>query len=134
MVTKRGQLLWVGAVLALVSMLSADIASAQEEMGEVVVTARKRDEAFRDVPVTINVFTEETIAAAGIERPSDYIGMVPNMTLVETQNAGNAFIVIRGITQARNSEPSVAVVVDGVRRPTRRSSTRTCSTSSRSRC
>src|SRR5690606_23355330 len=37
-----------------------------------------------------------------------------NVTLVETQNAGNAFIVIRGITQARNSEPSVAVVVDGV--------------------
>ena len=36
------------------------------------------------------------------------------MTLVETQNAGNAFIVIRGITQARNSEPSVAVIVDGV--------------------
>ena len=40
--------------------------------------------------------------------------MIPNMTLVETQNAGNAFIVIRGITQARNSEPSVAVHVDGV--------------------
>ena len=36
------------------------------------------------------------------------------MNLVETQNAGNAFIVIRGITQARNSEPSVAVIVDGV--------------------
>ena len=36
------------------------------------------------------------------------------MTLVETQNAGNAFVVIRGISQARNSEPSVAVLVDGV--------------------
>src|SRR6185312_10840810 len=39
---------------------------------------------------------------------------VPNMTLVETQNAGNAFVVVRGISQARNSEPSVAVLVDGV--------------------
>jgi iron complex outermembrane receptor protein len=36
------------------------------------------------------------------------------MTLVETQNAGNAFVVVRGISQARNSEPSVAVLVDGV--------------------
>ena len=36
------------------------------------------------------------------------------MKLVETQNAGNAFVVIRGISQARNSEPSVAVLVDGV--------------------
>ena len=36
------------------------------------------------------------------------------MTLVETQNAGNAFVVVRGISQARNSEPSVAVLIDGV--------------------
>src|SRR5690606_16460650 len=47
-------------------------------------------------------------------RPADFVNLTPNVTLVETQNAGNAFIVIRGITQARNSEPSVAVVIDGV--------------------
>ena len=40
--------------------------------------------------------------------------MIPNMTIVETQNAGNSFITVRGISQARNSEPSVAVLVDGV--------------------
>ena len=79
-----------------------------------MVTARKRDEAFRDVPVTINVFTERAIEAAGITKPADYIRMVPNMNLVETQNVGNAFVVIRGISQARNSEPSVAVLIDGV--------------------
>jgi len=36
------------------------------------------------------------------------------MTLVEVQNVGNSFITVRGISQARNSEPSVAVLVDGV--------------------
>ncbi len=40
--------------------------------------------------------------------------MVPNMTMVEVQNVGNSFITVRGISQARNSEPSVAVLVDGV--------------------
>jgi len=84
------------------------------EMEEIIVTARKRDESFQDVPVTINVFTEKLVEDAGIQRPSDFIQLVPNMTLVETQNAGNAFVVIRGISQARNSEPSVAVLVDGV--------------------
>ncbi len=64
--------------------------------------------------MTVNVFTSETIEAAGIDRPADFIARVPNMTLVETQNAGSAFVVIRGISQARNSEPSVAVLVDGV--------------------
>jgi iron complex outermembrane recepter protein len=84
------------------------------ELAEVVVTARKRDESFRDVPVTINVFTEQAIQSAGIEKPGDYIALVPNMNLVETQNAGTSFVVVRGISQARNSEPSVAVLVDGV--------------------
>ena len=84
------------------------------DLEEVVVTARMRDETIQAVPITMNVFTTETIQAAGIESPRDFIAMVPNMTLVETQNVGNSFITIRGISQARNSEPSVAVLVDGV--------------------
>ncbi|HEY4038642.1 MAG TPA: TonB-dependent receptor plug domain-containing protein, partial [Burkholderiaceae bacterium] len=81
---------------------------------EIVVTARKRDESNQDVPISVNVFSEQTIESAGIEKPGDFISLVPNMTLVQTQNAGNAFVVMRGISQARNSEPSVAVLVDGV--------------------
>jgi iron complex outermembrane recepter protein len=36
------------------------------------------------------------------------------MTMVQTQNQGTSFVVVRGISQARNSEPSVAVIIDGV--------------------
>ncbi len=89
----------------------ADTAGEPEE---IVVTARKRDESYRDVPITVNVFTADQIRSAGIERPADFIKLVPNMSLVETQNSGNAFVVLRGISQARNSESSVAVLVDGV--------------------
>jgi iron complex outermembrane recepter protein len=81
---------------------------------EIVVTARRREESFQDVPVTITAFTENDIRSAGIERPQDFISLTPNVTLVETQNQGTSFITIRGISQARNSEPSVAVLVDGV--------------------
>jgi len=81
---------------------------------EVVVTARKRDETFLSAPVSVDVVTEKAIEAAGIEKPADFIAMMPNMQLVETQNAGTSFVVLRGISQARNSEPSVAVLVDGV--------------------
>src|SRR5580698_1403980 len=87
---------------------------AAVDLEEVVVTARKRDESLQNVPITLSVFTLQTIQSAGIESPRDFIAMVPNMTLVETQNVGNSFITIRGISQARNSEPSVAVLVDGV--------------------
>ncbi len=101
---------------------------------EIVVTARKRNENFQDVPITMDVFTAQEIAAAGIETPRDFIAMVPNMTLVETQNIGNSFITIRGISQARNSEPSVAVLVDGVLETNPYEFTRVFTTFGRSRC
>jgi iron complex outermembrane receptor protein len=81
---------------------------------EIVVTARKRAETLEETPVSVRAFTAEEIQSAGIETPRDFINLTPNATLVETQNAGNAFINIRGISQARNSEMSVAVLVDGV--------------------
>src|SRR5262249_12821730 len=89
-------------------------AQAATDLEEVGVTARKREETFRDVPVTVDVLTEQAIQNAGIDSTRDFVAMIPNVTLVETQNAGNSFITIRGISQARNSEPSVAVLVDGV--------------------
>jgi iron complex outermembrane receptor protein len=91
--------------------------ASQPTLEEVVVTARKREEALLNVPVTVDAFTQQTIESAGIEAPRDFVALVPNMTLVEVQNVGNSFITIRGISQARNSEPSVAVLVDGVLEP-----------------
>lgn len=93
---------------------SGQSGAQSQDVQEVVITARKRNETFQNAPITVNVFTSQQIQSAGIEAPRDFIAMVPNMTLVETQNVGNSFITIRGISQARNSEPSVAVLVDGV--------------------
>ena len=84
---------------------------------EVVVTARKRAETLEESPVSVRAFTATEIQSAGIETPRDFIALTPNVTLVETQNAGNAFINVRGVSQARNSEMSVAVLVDGVLMP-----------------
>jgi len=80
----------------------------------VTVTARRRDELSLDVPVAVNTFTADVIKTAGIDRPQDFIALTPNMSLVQTQNQGTSFVTVRGISQARNSEPSVAVLIDGV--------------------
>ncbi len=87
---------------------------SETAINEITVIARKRAEVSRDVPIAITNFTSEDIQSAGIEKPSDFINLTPNVTLVQTQDQGNSFVVIRGISQARNSEPSVAVVIDGV--------------------
>jgi iron complex outermembrane recepter protein len=117
MFTSMGRML-SGLAAALGIVLIAEPIWAQSQpssdLEEIVVTARMRDETFQNVPITMSVFTAQTIQSAGIEAPRDFVAMVPNMTMVETQNVGNSFITIRGISQARNSEPSVAVLVDGV--------------------
>jgi iron complex outermembrane receptor protein len=103
-------LLWVPGTGAVAEV--SDQSGIIEEM--VVTTARKREEALEDIPASINVFSEEEIRSAGIETPHDFIALTPNVTLVQTQNAGNSFINIRGVSQARNSEMSAAVLVDDV--------------------
>ncbi|MEQ5787930.1 TonB-dependent receptor [Erythrobacter sp. NFXS35] len=91
----------------------APAADEAEDQG-IIVTGLRREENLQDTPAAVTAFNAQAIENAGIERPADFIALTPNVTLVETQNAGNAFVIIRGITQNRNSEPSVAVIVDGV--------------------
>jgi iron complex outermembrane receptor protein len=114
MLTSKGTCLSTAVTGILAAAVAMPAMAQTTEMEEIIVTARKRDESYQDVPITMNVFTEELVDDAGIVRPQDFVQLVPNMTLVETQNAGNAFVVVRGISQARNSEPSVAVQIDGV--------------------
>ena len=102
------------AVWIIASAVAMPVHAQSTELSEIVVTARKRDEALLDVPVVVSAFDAEEIQSAGILRPQDFIALTPNMTMVQTQNQGTSFIVVRGISQARNSEPSVAVLIDGV--------------------
>jgi iron complex outermembrane receptor protein len=104
------------ALACLGAYLSLDltVAYAQDALEEILVTARRRTESFQDVPISITAFDQDDIRSAGIERPQDFVSLTPNVTLVETQNQGTSFLTIRGISQARNSEPSAAILVDGV--------------------
>jgi iron complex outermembrane recepter protein len=95
-------------------VVTLDVELTVAATATVTVTARRRDELSLDVPVAVNTFTADVIEAAGIERPQDFIALTPNVSVVQTQNQGTSFVTVRGISQARNSEPSVAVLIDGV--------------------
>ena len=101
-----------------VTLLPHPQAEAQDSgagaIEEVVVTARKRDENLQDVPIAITAFTETMIDRAGIERPADFISMIPNVTIVDTANVGDTQVSIRGIVSTRDAESTFAYVVDGV--------------------
>ncbi len=81
---------------------------------EVVVTARKRSENLQEVPIAITAIDEQTLRRAGVERADDYIGLIPNVTLVDTANVGDTQVSIRGVVSTRDAESTFAYVVDGV--------------------
>ncbi|MDG1904019.1 MAG: TonB-dependent receptor [Arenicella sp.] len=84
------------------------------ELEEIVVTARKRSESLQEVPIAIKAFTAQTIEQAGIERPADFIALMPNVNIVDTANVGDTQVSIRGIVSTRDAESTFAYVVDGV--------------------
>ena len=108
------RLLATSALAVLAVAAQAQTAAAAADSGEIIVTATRRAGTVQETPAAIAAFNAATIQSAGIERPADFIALTSNVNLVQTQNAGNAFVIIRGITQARNSEPSVAVIFDGI--------------------
>ncbi len=87
---------------------------AQAALEEVVVTARKRTETLLDAPVAVTAFTADLIEKAGISRPEDFLGLVPNVTFVTSNHQGEFFVNMRGQASVRFAESAVAVVVDGV--------------------
>lgn len=103
-----------GSVAADVEHPSAEGGAAVTEIDEILVTARKRTERLQDIPDSITAFTANAIQSANISTIKDVAARVPNVSVVEAQQPGVALINIRGVGQARNSEPPVAVIVDGV--------------------
>ena len=106
----------VSTALLSSALMTPGLASAQQsaQLEEVVVTARKRTESMQDVPIAVTVFTSQDIQDAGIERPQDFIGLTPNVSIVDTANAGDTQVTIRGQYSTRDAESSFAYVVDGV--------------------
>lgn len=88
---------------------------------EVVVTARKRDEALVDVPLSVSVVSPETIEVQGIQNITDMYGKLPSLFYAQNRNlSGNrdfVSLVVRGVGANPALEPSTGVFIDGVYQP-----------------
>ena len=102
----------VAASVALYAPLALGDSSPQLE--EIVVTAQKRAESLQDVPLTLQAFSGESVAAAGI---SDLEALSENMPAITiARSASSQRIVARGIGSGTNRgfEQSVGTFVDGI--------------------
>lgn len=98
------------------------VAKAEPEKGpgnrlieEIVVTAQKREQLLQDVPISIQAFSGEAIAARGIENTGQLAQSVPAMQV--TNVAGFTLYYLRGIGTDQfipSADPSIATYVDGI--------------------
>ena len=86
---------------AVAMTLAAAAASAQTasttNLGEVVVTAQKREERIQDVPVSVSVVQGTTLVASGAVQLTDYAAFVPGMYVDSNGTPGQSTISLRGI-------------------------------------
>ena len=97
-----------------VTSLATQVKAQTGGIDEIVVVSRKVSENLQDVPIAVTAFSATDIEDAGIQRPEDFIGMTPNVVMVNTANAGDSQVTIRGITSTRDAESNFALVIDGV--------------------
>ena len=114
--SRLSESLMLGAVAIALVMGAPSVSYAQVGgvLEEIVVTSRMRAENLQEVPVSVTAFTAGDIDAIGVTNMRDYAKLIPNFMLVETQNSSFTFVNIRGISQFRNTDPSVAIMIDGV--------------------
>ena len=89
-------------------------AANEDQVDDIVVTARKRAENLRDVPVSITAIGGEDLTSAKITQVVDLASRVPN--LVVTSGANLPFSLIRGFGSGNNLsfDQAVGKFVDNV--------------------
>jgi iron complex outermembrane recepter protein len=78
---------------------------------EIVVTAQKRLERLRDVPVPVTAVQADELASSGQLRLQDYYSRIPGVSLTVGDGRGLPMLSIRGITSGYTN-PTVGVVID----------------------
>ena len=109
-------------LLSGIALLAAQSAFAQERTqkpaaeaaasgtGDIVVTARRKEESIQSVPVAVVAFGQEAIANRTIRTESDLQRVVPGLTIRETEGSNQIAYSIRGQTIDAFTGSALAVV------------------------
>lgn len=91
---------------------------AETGLGDIVVTATRREAKLQDVPVAVTAVTGDTLAAADVSTVRSLTQVVPGF--IGSRNMGVFQPVVRGVGSTGISigdEPNIATYVDGVYQP-----------------
>ncbi|MFV0642968.1 MAG: TonB-dependent receptor plug domain-containing protein [Sphingomonadaceae bacterium] len=93
--------------------------ASEASSGEIIVTARKRDENLQDVPIAVTAVSSAEIESRGWEAVSDVQQSTPNIAFTPGTggNSGGIAPFIRGVGENDfiiTSDPAVGLYIDGV--------------------
>jgi iron complex outermembrane receptor protein len=108
------------SVFAAGAAADSDSAAGPSELGEVVVTAQRREQSIQDVPITMQALTADTLSQLNATTIDDFIKYLPNVTQA-SNGPGQTNIYMRGLSVgsggtegsgAIGTFPNVAVYLD----------------------
>jgi len=97
---------------------AADDAPALVNLGEIIVTARRRDEKIIDAPLAVTVQSADQLKEQDAVLFGDIARVVPNLRMMPSPESVSALdVTMRGQTAIRSAiafDPAVGIYVDGV--------------------
>ena len=113
----------VKAILFAALAVAGGTAGAQEAgvsgIEEVVVTATRREQSFRDVPMAVSALDSQRLQDTGVTEFNDIQSQVPSFEIEANTNPFTTSLRIRGmgnLANIPNFEPAVGLFVDGAYR------------------
>lgn len=92
---------------------NANSASDATQVGDVIVTAQKREERASETPLSLSVLTGEALQAAGATQLADFAATVPGLSFT-SNGVGQGQVNLRGVTTGLNVGSTVGIYVDEV--------------------
>lgn len=100
-------------VLAIAALALAAPAGALAQIEEIVVTARKKEEALKEVPVAIEAISAEDIERKGINNIQRLAEQSASIKFDQGSSRADTRIAIRGLSPTRGRQ-NAAILIDGI--------------------
>ena len=97
---------------------TGESAKAGGDLLEVVVTARRREESLKDVPIAVTALSGDALRDQQVYAVKDVAAYSPGLN-INSDSVGRAFVSMRGIgaTLIESVQPGVGIFIDGIYQP-----------------
>ena len=88
-----------------------------DQLEDIVVTARRREENLQDTPISVTALTGQTLDALNIQDLSRIANFAPGLQISSLPGSAGVSVSIRGISASDpilTNEPSIGIYTDGV--------------------